>query len=274
MSARLRFAASCRWRYPDATRIQRGESLRRTRPDLWPRGLRHQRRHGAAGPALASRRAQPAGSATAVSPAAELSGELTVWAMGNEGTKLGAARRRLHDGEPGVKVNVTPVDWDQAVAKLQTAIGGNKTPDVSQMGTDMMGQFAPTGALEAVPANFDPGAFFESAWNTGVVDGVGLRRALVRRDPAPLLPHRHRREGRHHRAAGDLGRAQGDRQGDEGEGRRRSTASPSARRTGRSTCRSCGRTAATSWTRAASSPSTARRSSRPSPSTSRSSRRA
>ena len=57
---------------------------------------------------------------------------------------------------PGVKVNVTPVDWGQAVAKLQTAIAGDQTPDVSQMGTDMMGQFAATGALEPVPANFDP----------------------------------------------------------------------------------------------------------------------
>ena len=40
------------------------------------------------------------------------------------------------------------------------------------MGTDMMGQFAATGALEPVPANFEPGTFFESAWNTGVVDGT------------------------------------------------------------------------------------------------------
>jgi len=71
-----------------------------------------------------------------------------------------------------VKVNVTPVDWGQAVAKLQTAIGGKQTPDISQMGTDMMGQFATTGALEPVPANFDPSTYFESAWNTGVVDGT------------------------------------------------------------------------------------------------------
>ena len=46
------------------------------------------------------------------------------------------------EDNPGVKVNVTPVDWGQAVAKLQTAIAGGQTPDVSQMGTDMMGQFA------------------------------------------------------------------------------------------------------------------------------------
>ena len=109
--------------------------------------------------------------AVSVDPQA-IKGELTVWAMGNEGTKLGALADDFMKEYPGVKVSVTPVDWGQAVTKLQTAIGGKQTPDVSQMGTDMMGQFAQTGALEAVPANFDSSQFFESAWNTGVVDGT------------------------------------------------------------------------------------------------------
>ena len=113
-----------------------------------------------------------ANQAPAVSPAAELSGDLTVWAMGNEGVHLQTLADAFMTENPGVKVSVTPVDWGQAVAKLQTGIAGNQTPDVSQMGTDMMGQFAATGALEPVPANFEPGTFFESAWNTGVVDGT------------------------------------------------------------------------------------------------------
>jgi len=73
---------------------------------------------------------------------------------------------------PGTTVNVTPVDWGQAVAKLQTAIAGHQTPDVSQMGTDMMGQFAATGAFENVPSSVDKSKFFESAWNTGIVGGT------------------------------------------------------------------------------------------------------
>src|SRR3954453_11833539 len=101
-----------------------------------------------------------------------VSGNLTIWAMGNEGTKLNTLVDAFNKQYPNVKVSVTPVDWGQAVAKLQTAIGGKQTPDVSQMGTDMMGQFAQTGALEAIPANFDKGSFFESAWNTGIVDGT------------------------------------------------------------------------------------------------------
>ena len=113
-----------------------------------------------------------ASQAPAVSPAGSISGTLTVWAMGNEGVKLKVLADAFMKDNPDVTVNVTPVDWGQAVAKLQTAIAGKQTPDVSQMGTDMMGQFAATGALEAVPANFDPATFFESAWNTNVVNGT------------------------------------------------------------------------------------------------------
>ena len=42
-----------------------------------------------------------ANQAPAVSPAAELSGDLTVWAMGNEGVKLSTLADALHEGEPG-----------------------------------------------------------------------------------------------------------------------------------------------------------------------------
>jgi multiple sugar transport system substrate-binding protein len=119
----------------------------------------------------------PAGSGAAGSQgpavsAAALSGSLTVWAMGNEGVKLKVLGDAFMAKNPGVTVTVVPVDWGQAVAKLQTAIAGKQTPDVSQMGTDMMGQFAGTKALEPVPANFDPATFFTSAWNTNIVNGT------------------------------------------------------------------------------------------------------
>ena len=121
---------------------------------------------------------------------------------------------------PDVTVNVTPIAWDVAHDKLLTSVAGGETPDVSQMGTTWMGEFAKTGALEEVPDSIDMNSFFEGARNTAIVDDKPLRRAVVRRDAAPLLPHGHRREGRHHRAAGDLGRAEGDGEGAEGEGRR------------------------------------------------------
>jgi len=124
------------------------------------------------GSAGGSGAAGPASQAPAISPAASVSGTLTVWAMGNEGVKLKDLAASFMKDNPGTTVNVTPVDWGQAVAKLQTAIAGHQTPDVSQMGTDMMGQFAATQALEPVPANFQQSAFYPSAWNTNIVNGT------------------------------------------------------------------------------------------------------
>jgi multiple sugar transport system substrate-binding protein len=92
--------------------------------------------------------------------------------MGNEGVELKKLAEGFTKANPGVTVNVTPVAWDQAVSKLQTAIGGHQTPDVSQMGTDMMGQFAQTGGLEPVPADMTKDPYFESAWNTNNVQGT------------------------------------------------------------------------------------------------------
>ncbi len=110
----------------------------------------------------------PGGSPVAVS------GTLTVWAMGNEGTKLKTLADAFTKENPDVTVNVTPVDWGQAVTKLQTAIAGGATPDVSQMGTDMMAQFGAGGTFDPVPADIDPAAFFETAWNTNIVDGAAV----------------------------------------------------------------------------------------------------
>jgi multiple sugar transport system substrate-binding protein len=134
---------------------------------------------GSGGPAASG--AAPGGSTAAESPsggttgsAAPLSGTLTVWAMGNEGTKLKTLADEFTKVNSGVTVNITPVDWGQAVTKLQTAIAGGATPDVSQMGTDMMGQFGANGNFDPVPADIDKSAYFESAWNTNVVGGAAV----------------------------------------------------------------------------------------------------
>jgi multiple sugar transport system substrate-binding protein len=98
------------------------------------------------------------------------SGEITVWAMGAEGEKLNVLAKDFMAENPDIKVDVTPIAWDVAHDKLLTSVAGNKTPDVSQMGTTWMGEFAKTGALEEVPDTIDQGSFFESARSTGVVD--------------------------------------------------------------------------------------------------------
>jgi len=100
------------------------------------------------------------------------SGEVTVWAMGTEGEKLGVLAKEFMAANPDIKVKVTPIAWDVAHDKLITAVAGNKTPDISQMGTTWMGEFAQTGSLEPVPDDIDTSQFFEGARDTAVVDGT------------------------------------------------------------------------------------------------------
>lgn len=110
--------------------------------------------------------AQPVGEGKA-------SGEITVWAMGTEGEKLGEFAKEFTAENPDAKVTVTAVPWDAAHQKIASAIAGGQTPDVSMIGTTWMGEFAKTGALDPTPdAVVDKAAFFSGAWDTTVVDGT------------------------------------------------------------------------------------------------------
>src|SRR5918995_2461267 len=74
-------------------------------------------------------------------------GDITVWAMGAEGEKLGEFAKAFMAENPDAKVTVTPVPWDGAFQKIQSAIAAKQTPDVSMIGTTWQGTFASTGAL-------------------------------------------------------------------------------------------------------------------------------
>ena len=112
-----------------------------------------------------------AGTTTAATEATEeVSGDITVWAMGAEGEKLDVLAKDFMAANPGVKVRVTPIAWDVAHDKLLTSVAGGETPDVSQMGTTWMGEFAETGALAEVPDTIDMNQFFEGARNTAIID--------------------------------------------------------------------------------------------------------
>jgi multiple sugar transport system substrate-binding protein len=101
------------------------------------------------------------------------SGDITVWAMGTEGEKLSVLADAFMKENPDAKVTVTPVPWDGAHNKLSTAIAGQKTPDVTMLGTTWVGEFAKTGALDVTPPDFvQQKDFFPGAWETGVVDGT------------------------------------------------------------------------------------------------------
>jgi multiple sugar transport system substrate-binding protein len=97
--------------------------------------------------------------------------QITVWAMGAEGEKLSTLADQFTKQNPNITVKVTPITWDVAHQKLISSVAGRQTPDVSQLGTTWMGEFAKLGALDQVPGSFSKDAFFEGAWNTNVVDG-------------------------------------------------------------------------------------------------------
>jgi multiple sugar transport system substrate-binding protein len=101
--------------------------------------------------------------------AAPASGTITLWAQGAEAEKLPALLEQFEAENPGVKVNVTPIPWDAAHNKSQTAVAGGVTPDIGQLGTTWMGEFG--SALAPVPSDLDTGAFYPGAVSSTQVRG-------------------------------------------------------------------------------------------------------
>jgi multiple sugar transport system substrate-binding protein len=114
---------------------------------------------------------ETAGDAPETDPDA-LSGTIEVWGMGAEGEAMSVLADEFMDEYPDVTVNVTPVAWDVAHERLVTSVAGGQTPDVTQLGTTWMGEFAQVGALDPTPDTFDPSVYYEGAWESTVVDGV------------------------------------------------------------------------------------------------------
>lgn len=100
------------------------------------------------------------------------SANLTVWAMGAEGENLKVLANDFMKQNPGIHVTIQAISWSDAHSKLLTSIAGQRTPDVAEMGTTWMAEFAKTGALDPAPSSISSSTFFQSAWNTAVVNGT------------------------------------------------------------------------------------------------------
>ncbi|GLY06596.1 extracellular solute-binding protein [Actinoplanes sp. NBRC 101535] len=98
-------------------------------------------------------------------------GTVTLWAQGAEAEKLPAILAEFEAANPDVTVTVTPVPWDAAHSKYQTAIAGGTTPDIGQLGTTWMSEFTAAGALAAVPADLGAGPFHPGAVASTRFDG-------------------------------------------------------------------------------------------------------
>ena len=99
-------------------------------------------------------------------------GDLTIWAMGNEGDLLGDFVKGFKKENPDVKVKVTAIPWSSAHDKLQTAIAAGNGPDLAQMGTTWMTDFS--NSFSSVPENFDMSDFSDGSKAAGQVDGKQL----------------------------------------------------------------------------------------------------
>lgn len=100
------------------------------------------------------------------------SATLNVWGMGTEGDNLKTLATSFMQQNPGIHINIQSIPWSNAHAKLLTAVAGQQTPDVAEMGTTWMAEFAKTGALDTPPSSISSSQFFQSAWNTAVSNGT------------------------------------------------------------------------------------------------------
>ncbi|MDP4097671.1 sugar ABC transporter substrate-binding protein [Paenibacillus sp. P96] len=103
--------------------------------------------------------------------------EINVWAMGDEAKSLPQIADEFMKENPDIKVNVQALPWANAHDKLLTAVASKKGPDVIQMGTSWIPEFANAGALlDLTPLvdqypEFKEDQFFEGAVNTTKYDG-------------------------------------------------------------------------------------------------------
>ncbi len=121
--------------------------------------------------------ASPGGEQTGGGTVAEgpATGTLTVWAMGAEGEALPQLAEKFKAENPDVTINVTAVPWADAYTKFKAAIAANQAPDLAQVGTTWMGEFAGSlGALDPTPSSIDKSQFFEGAWGTTEVGGTSF----------------------------------------------------------------------------------------------------
>lgn len=103
--------------------------------------------------------------------------EITVWAMGAEAQKIGEMVARFEEKYPDIGVTVQAIPWSNAHDKLITAIAGGTGPDVAQLGTTWMAEFAPIGVFAELSRYLEHSTlisreqFFSGSYATNVVDG-------------------------------------------------------------------------------------------------------
>lgn len=84
--------------------------------------------------------------------------EVRLWAMGREGEVVQQLLPEFERRHPGVRVRVQQIPWSAAHEKLLTAFVGRAMPDVFQLGSTWIPEFAAIGALEPLDARLSASA--------------------------------------------------------------------------------------------------------------------
>jgi multiple sugar transport system substrate-binding protein len=101
--------------------------------------------------------------------------EITFWAMGAEGENIQPLIEKFENLHPDIKVKVQSIPWGAAHEKLLTAVAGQSTPDICQLGNTWIPEFQAIGSLLALDsliahsAIVDKEKFFEGIWNTNII---------------------------------------------------------------------------------------------------------
>lgn len=104
-------------------------------------------------------------------------GTVNFWALGREGEIVQSLVPEFERRNPGLHVRVQQIPWTAAHEKLLTAVVGDATPDVAQLGNtwvpefSALGSLAPLDGMVARSSTIAPSAYFTGIWDTNVVDG-------------------------------------------------------------------------------------------------------
>ncbi|MCT9819232.1 extracellular solute-binding protein [Microbacterium sp. W1N] len=100
-------------------------------------------------------------------------GEINIWAMGEEGENLGDFSAAFTEANPDATVTVTTIPWADVMTKYQTAVAAGTVPDAIMIGSSLLPSMVAAGGLAPVPDGVvDESTLNETAADSTVVDGV------------------------------------------------------------------------------------------------------
>ncbi len=101
--------------------------------------------------------------------------EITFWAMGAEGENIQPLIQKFESLNPDITLKVQSIPWGAAHEKLLTAVAGQSTPDVCQLGNTWIPEFQAIGSLLEVDSLIINSSliskdnYFEGIWNTNII---------------------------------------------------------------------------------------------------------